>query len=374
MLKKSLSLLLAGILAAGLLAACDSPPKSEQLSSAPSVSVAQGASDTSLPAQEGTVLFTDSLGREVEIPAHPERLAPSGPLAQIFLYTLAPDLIVGWSSHFSDAQKEFIDEKYWSLPTYGQLYGKNANLSLEELLAVKPDLIIDVGEVKKNMAEDIDAVQQQTGVPIIFIEASLQTLPKAYETTGEILGMQAEAKKLSSYIQETLTQAEDAVAALADQDKKTVYYGLGQAGLEPNAQGSPHAQVIEVVGGVNVAQLDANANAVSMEEILVWNPDVVLMDPNGPYEEVKASAEWNTLPAVQQGRLYQVPIGPYNWLGRPPSVNQVLGIKWLGNLLYPELYDLDILQETIEFYELFYHVKITEEQAGQLIQNSRSAA
>ena len=70
------------------------------------------------------MVITDSAGREVEIPKNIQRIAPSGPLAQIVLYTVAPDKLVGWSIDLSDAQKEYIPEKYWDLPVFGQFYGK----------------------------------------------------------------------------------------------------------------------------------------------------------------------------------------------------------------------------------------------------------
>ena len=74
--------------------------------------------------------------------------------------------------------------------------------------------------------------------------------------------------------------------------------------------------------------------------------------------------------AVQDKKVYEVPVGIYNWMGRPPSVNRVIGIKWLGNLLYPEVYNYDMIKETQEFYNLFYHVDLTEAQVKDLLKNS----
>ena len=54
----------------------------------------------------------------------------------------------------------------------------------------------------------------------------------------------------------------------------------------------------------------------------------------------------------------------------PPSVNRVLGIWWLGNLLYPELYDYDMVQVAREYYGLFWHYDLTEEEARQMLSRS----
>lgn len=78
---------------------------------------------------EGTRIITDSAGREVEIPSEITKIAPSGPLAQIVLYTVSPDKLAGLAADFSDEAKQYIDEKYWGLPKFGQFYGKNASKS-----------------------------------------------------------------------------------------------------------------------------------------------------------------------------------------------------------------------------------------------------
>ena len=70
--------------------------------------------------EEGTRIVTDSAGREVEIPSEITKIAPSGPLAQIVLYTVSPDKLAGLAADFSDEAKQYIDEKYWGLPKFGQ--------------------------------------------------------------------------------------------------------------------------------------------------------------------------------------------------------------------------------------------------------------
>ena len=138
--------------------------------------------------EEGTRIVTDSAGREVEIPSEITKIAPSGPLAQIVLYTVSPDKLAGLAADFSDEAKQYIDEKYWGLPKFGQFYGKNASLNMEALIAEAPDVIIDIGEAKKTVKEDMDALQEQLNIPVIFVEATLPTMADAYEMLGDITG------------------------------------------------------------------------------------------------------------------------------------------------------------------------------------------
>ena len=81
------------------------------------------------------------------------------------------------------------------------------------------------------------------------------------------------------------------------------------------------------------------------------------------------TGEWELLDAVKKGRVYNTPCFPYNWLDMPPSVNRIIGIRWLGNLLYPEYFQYDIRAETKEFYSLFYQKELTKEELDSLLQN-----
>ena len=122
-----------------------------------------------------TRMITDSAGRQVEIPAEITRIAPSGSTAQMILMPVAYDLLVGLSSSPSTAQMSYFPEEMRYLPTFGQFYGSKASLNMESLIAAQPQLIIDLGDAKDSIAEDMDTIQKQTGIPTIFIEADLDT-------------------------------------------------------------------------------------------------------------------------------------------------------------------------------------------------------
>ena len=76
---------------------------------------------------------------------------------------------------------------------------------------------------------------------------------------------------------------------------------------------------------------------------------------------------------MKDGRVYAMPNTPFSWIDRPPSVNRFLGIQWIASLLYPEAYDVDFRTVTREFYDLFYAVKLTDEQLDDLLKNAVSA-
>ncbi|MCG8515880.1 MAG: hypothetical protein MI740_17275, partial [Halanaerobiales bacterium] len=64
------------------------------------------------------------------------------------------------------------------------------------------------------------------------------------------------------------------------------------------------------------------------------------------------------------------PCYPYNWLDMPPGVNRIIGILWMGNLLYPDYFPLEIREETRRFYELFYNKALTHEELDILLEGA----
>ena len=74
--------------------------------------------------------------------------------------------------------------------------------------------------------------------------------------------------------------------------------------------------------------------------------------------------------AIKEGNYYEVPNGPYNWMGFPPSVQRLLGMMWMAKILYPEAADYDLYTEVAEYFKLFYHTDLTEEQFSTLTANS----
>lgn len=322
-----------------------------------------------------TRIFVDSCGRSVEIPETLTRIAPSGQVAQMMIYAVNPDALIGWGDELSDTAMRYIDERYQTLPVFGQFYGKNVSLNMEALIAANPEVIIDMGNMKSTHAEDMNSIQEQTGIPTIFIQADADTYADAMKTLGELMGQVEQGNALGAYITETFDYAEDKRAELNEDDIVGVYFGTGESGLDANAAGSIHATVIDTVGARNVTVVEevsskGGGNTINMERLYELNPDVIILMPDGAYENALNDPLWQELEAVQNGNCYEVPTGPFNFMANPPSINAIIGIRWLGCLIYPELYDMDMVEEAKRFYELFWHYDLSEDEARELMKNS----
>lgn len=323
---------------------------------------------------ETTRVFTDSCGREVTVPADIQKIAVSGPLAQMVVFAIAPDKMVGVANAWDESAKAYFDAKYLELPLLGQLYGGKGELNLETLLAAAPDVVIDVGEPKDSMAEDLDALQEQTGIPFVHIDAYLASMDDTYAMLGDLLAMPNEAQGLADYCR----YAYDTVKAIADSvEKVNLLYVTGEEGLNVIARGSYHAEVIDMLCS-NLAVVDepsskGTGNEVDMEQILNWNPAAVIFAPGSIYSTVADNENWQTIPAIRDGRYYEVPMGPYNWMGFPPSVQRILGMQWMAKVLYPDAADYDMYETTQTYFQLFYHCDLTAEQYAALTAHSLAA-
>lgn len=321
---------------------------------------------------EETQEFTDSTGRTVSLPAKITRIAISGPLSQIYILPLAGDMLVGVSTAYAEDAQNYLPAYIYEKAEIGQLYGGKGEMDLEALLVAAPDVVIDIGEAKKTTAEDLTALTEQTGIPFIHIDATVATAPEAYRILGKLLGREEKAEELAVWCENTHAMIADMMMQVdAAGARKTLLYCLGDKGVNVIAQGSFHAETINFMSD-NLAVVEdvvssGAGNEVDLEQILVWNPDVIIFAPDSCYEEIAESSQWQSVGAVARRDFYKTPSGPYGWLSSPPAVQRYLGMLWLGTLLYPEYTQYDLQTEVTEYYKLFYGCNLTEDMYQNLI-------
>lgn len=304
--------------------------------------------------------FTDSLGRKVMLPENITAVSPSGYNAQVILVGLAPEKIVALAKRPPKKVIEAIPSYPLDKPEIGQLYGKNPNFNKEELMKVNPQMIIDLGEKKKTILEDMDQVQKNTGIPTIFIEFTPETSAKAYEILGKLLKKEEVASKISAFLNKEVTTIQETLKKIPA-DKRVSFIQVGGKALMVDPAHSSHTEAIEFAGGINKAKpqnkdTKNKTENLNIEEIISWNPDVIFAKDAASYEIITHDPTWQTLSAVKAGKVYLIPETPYSWVDSPPSVNKMLGIYWAAQKLYPESfsYNMDKLSE--EFHSLVFHM------------------
>jgi len=315
--------------------------------------------------------FTDDAGRTVTLDEQITRIAVSGVGAQIAVFALAPEMLVGVTGEWDEGSEAFIDEAYCSLPVIGQLYGGKGNLNLETLLMAAPQVVIDVGETKDGIAQDLDALTAQTGIPFVHIAMSLEHMDETYEKLGVLLGLEARAQVLAAYCREVY----DRTKAIGEAAQKTrLLYVTGETHLGVIAKNSYHSPVIDMLSD-NVAVIDSpsakgTGNETDLEQILMWDPDVIVFSSRSTYEEAQRDPLWQAVRAVAEGNYVLVPQLPYNFMGFPPSAQRLLGMTWMAKTLYPELAQYDLYEEIGRHFDLFYHCDLSRGQYELLMTGS----
>lgn len=320
-------------------------------------------------------IVTDDAGRAVSVPDELNRVYAAGPPATIFLYTLAPDLLLGWNRPLRAGEREYIPARYRDIPALGRLTGRGNTANAEIVIRAGAQLILDYGSTKAVYVSLADRVQEQTGIPYLLMDGSFRKIPTTYRRLGKILGRMERGEALARYAEQTFARVRTTLAAIPAQDRPRVYYGRGPDGLQTGAGGAINIELLGIAGAINVAA-EAGGDRrglieVSMEQILQWDPEVILTLDANFYKLAQHDPLWSRISAVRKKRVYLAPRVPFGWFDRPPSVNRLIGLHWLLHTLYPEQAQLQLRAIAREFYALFYHVELDDAQLGHLLSDSQ---
>jgi iron complex transport system substrate-binding protein len=318
---------------------------------------------------QGARSIIDGAGRKVVIPQRVERIYAAGPPASILVFAIAPDKLIGWTTAWREAERPFIAQRYVDLPTLGRLTGRGNTANVEVVLQAKPDFIIDYGTVSPTLSSLADRVQEQTGIPYVLFDGDFNRMTEAILQVGRIANEEKRATELARYAQDTVLDISRRVAKVPASQRPRVYYGRGPQGLNTGLAGSISAEFIEQLGAVNVAADLGQGGLVqvSIEQVLRWNPDVVItIDPNF-HALVRSHPLWRELKAIKAGRIYLAPNVPFGWIDFPPSINRLIGLRWLARVLYPDAFPEDLRPIVRDFYTRCYHQTPTEAQLDALL-------
>lgn len=339
------------------------------------VFLALAAAWYALPAQAERVV-TDMAGRQVHLPDEVRRVYAEGHCLPA-VGAVAPDKLAN-APRLSDEAKRLLSPAFHQgkqVPEGGMRF------SDEEIVRMAPDAIVmEMGEGALDRAA---RTQERLRVPVLLIDQDLRRYPQTFAFLGQVLGRPEQARALAQFIATYVDPVIERAAAIPEAQRVRVYYAEGPNGLATNAAGSNHTQALELAGGRNVAAVDRisgeSTNAVALEQLYVWKPDLILVwTPNADrlvtYKAIVEDPNWQRLSAVREGRVLQIPWLPFSWFDRPPGSNRLLGVLWLAKTLYPEWQHFDLGAATQAYFRLFYHHEISAAEAQRLFATARPAA
>src|SRR4030081_594160 len=277
---------------------------------------------------------TDGAGRAVPVPERVERVFPAGPPAAIFLYTLAPELLIGWPRANRPEEREFLLPDVGGRPEVGRITGRGNTANLEVVLALQPDLILDMGSVTPTYVSLADRVQQQTGIPYALLDGRFDGIAAAYRTLGALIGRPDDGEAYARAEKKMIDTSPAPPGVSQKGGGPRVYYARGPRGLETGLGGSINVETIEMIAR-NVADGTRGGLAnVSIEQVLLWNPEIIVTIDHDFAANVLSDPAWAPVAAVRARRVHLSPKLPFGWVDFPPSVNRLIGLWWLGENLY----------------------------------------
>lgn len=369
--RQLLALFICLVMSVSLLTGCS---ETKAATEEPTQSAEQDATQETAETRE----ITDMAGRKVTVPTaeNIESVFSAGPVAAIFLYMVVPDKLLGWNYELNDVEKSIILDKYQDLPNFGM--GDAVNY--EAVIAANPTIAINSGKINDAMVSDCDALSESLGIPVVAVDNELNNSAEAFRFMGELFGVEDHAEELAQYAEQVFTDI-NALSDIPEEKKVSVYFGNGEDSLETAPRGSQHAQILDVINAVNVADLelgDGSRVQISAEQLLAWDPDVIVVngepkaDKSGSSaaEDILSNPDYASLKAVQDQKVYGTPNAPFSWVDRPAGPNRLIGMRWFSALIYPEYIKCDINEEIHKFFDLFYHVDLSDEQLENVLKGT----
>jgi iron complex transport system substrate-binding protein len=316
----------------------------------------------------GTITVTDCIGRQVVIPDRVERIACLYAFSGHVVAMLGKgDNIV---SVVDGLKRDVLLTSLYPGIKKANIPATSGSVNIEELIKAKPDIVFIKGETAHSEGEL--AKLNKAKIPYLVVDyKNMQEQQYAIAMIGQAVGATDKARKYNQYYQACINRVEKKVGSIPRSQRVRVYHSVNEATRTDKKDTLP-ADWLQAAGADNVSvnqqlKLFEGKHFASLEQILLWNPDVILVNEYGVGDYIMTNEQWAALSAVKNHRVYQMPIGISRW-GHPGSLETPLALLWTAKLLYPDKFtDLDIAAEAKHFYEEFFNLQLSNEEISQVL-------
>lgn len=313
--------------------------------------------------QAQTRVITDMAGVEVVIPATVERYVDSWAAhATIDLLLDNHEKMVGTAVP-RGSQESWVSLIAENLHNSVSLEFSES-MNVEEVAALKPDIVFGNVEAYREMFAKV-------GIPYVDVSFhSFETMEQSIYLVADILGgnAPANADRYIRYLHEKLNWVTEQLSDLKDEEKLSVVHGEPMHSLKIDGANTIIEEWIEYSGGINGAsEISGAKQTVSLEQLMVWNPDVIISGANlEDVDEIMADPAWQTLNAVKNNMVFVNPKGIFKW--DRYGIEEALQVQWCASLLYPQYFEgFDIREETKYFYREFLNYELTDDQVDKFM-------
>lgn len=337
----------------------------------------ESATNASSNQEATTVTIVDHADREVTVPTNPERVAILDILplpAMLTIYMDSADSIVAMEPASMNAAKNgILSELYPEIVNVDTDIMDGEDVNVESLIALNPDVVYynasNVQECEKLENAGLTAV----GVsPTKWNYDCIETYNQWMSLLDQIYPSHASNREtlVNQYSTDTYNMIQDTVKDVTEKQKVLFLFQYDENTMITSSSSFFGQWWCDAVGAENVAHdVPAdNSNAkITMEQVYAWNPDVIIItnftqtQPEDLYNNAIGSDDWSQVKAVQDKRVYKMPLGSYRTY--TPGVDTPMTLEWLAQAVYPELFsDIDVKSDVKDYYETLYGITLTDAQ------------
>ncbi|MDD4635568.1 MAG: ABC transporter substrate-binding protein, partial [Dehalococcoidales bacterium] len=212
----------------------------------------------------------------------------------------------------------------------------------------------------------------KSGLPYIVVDYStMEEQREAILIIGKAIGKEAEARTFNNYYLDTIDRVSQLVGDIPEGEKVRLYHSENQA-TRATHESSLAADWTRAAGVINVSvggdlELVGNDYYASIEQILFWDPEVIIVNESTAYSLITSHPQWSGISAVREGKVYQLPNGISRW-GHPGSVETPLALLWTAKTVYPELFThVEMGEEVQYFYKTFFNMELDDEMIATVL-------
>ncbi len=334
------------------------------------IAVLAGLSIAAGPGNWRTI--TDMLGRRVVVSDPLQRVALlGGPTGQVaYILGVQDRLCAVTASLKTSPLVRGMDPRIQTIPGPRTTAG---NINIEALIAADPQLVIAGGI-------DAEIVGRKTRIPVAYLDdnmgQSFEDLKKEIRFYAYVFQAQARGERYIAYLDKTLALLKSRLSDIPPNRRALVFNGYGPAHLVTLGGDTFMQERLTAAGCRNAAReigttgkregLHTGLGEVSMEQVLGWDPDVLVIDSGTP-QAVYADPRWKALRAVKQRRVFRQPSGVFIW-DRPTAESAVLYPLWIACTAYPERFkDINLTTEVQRFYREVFGFRLSQTQARKVL-------
>ncbi len=335
-----------------------------------------------------TIAVTDHAGNVIEVPQNIERVVVCDiyPLPSVLaVFFDSAEKIVGMPEpSMTAAQNSLLSELYPEILNAKTDFINGTNVNIEELLKLNPDIVF-----YSSGSPQLGQQLRDAGLPAIAISAgnwnynAVETLNHWILTLSEIFPENDRVQVVQEYSDRVLERVQERVNGISDQEKQRIFFlfQYDDATITTSGRNFFGQWWADTIGAVNVGEeLDTvNSTPVNMEQVYQWNPQHILItnfnvaQPEDLYQNRIGNYDWSEIDAVKNQKVDKMPLGMYR--SYTCGVDTPVTLLWLAKTVYPDLFaDIDITEETKNYYQEVFDITLTDDQANQIFAPSSAAS